>query len=88
MTTPFNIWTQIRASPRSVRYTLYTGVALAATAETSFWANVVYAKYFAGEEDRERADAFLAKCSEAVRGYRARWMVNYGRYWSENLWGL
>jgi len=85
---PFNIWTQIRESKRSIRYTIYTGFALAVTAETTFWANVIYAKWFAGEEDKEKADAFLERFSEAIRGYRARWIVNYGNYWSKHLWGL
>lgn len=85
---PFNIWSQVRSSPRPIRYTIYTGFALAATAETTFWANVIYAKWFAGEEDREKADALLEKLSEAVRGYRARYLVNYGAYWRRTLWGL
>lgn len=71
-----------------MRYTVYTGLALMITAETTFWTNVIYAKWFAGEEDKERADALLERLHDAVRGYRVRWMENYGDYWGGNLWGL
>jgi hypothetical protein len=85
---PFNTWAQVRSFPRSLRYTFYTGLALAATAETSFWANVIYAKWFAGEEDRENANALLWRFSEAVRGYRVRYLVNYTSHYSDGVWGL
>ncbi|KAK3201927.1 hypothetical protein GRF29_164g1093475 [Pseudopithomyces chartarum] len=84
----FSIWTQIRTASRPIRYTVYTGLLLAATAETTFWANIIYAKYFATTQDRERADALLARVHEAVKGYRVRWLINYRNYYSHNLWGL
>ncbi|KAF1966618.1 hypothetical protein BU23DRAFT_560033 [Bimuria novae-zelandiae CBS 107.79] len=83
-----SIWTQIRTSHRRTRYIIYTGIFLAATAETAFWANVVWAKYFARASDRSRADAFLSRCRDAVTEYRARWLKNYTLYWARNLWGL
>ncbi|KAF2246653.1 hypothetical protein BU26DRAFT_606868 [Trematosphaeria pertusa] len=85
---PFNLFAQIRASSRPVRYTIYTGFALLATAETTFWVNVIYAKYFASEEEQEKADQLLERVQLAVKGYRATWMKNYGDYWGANLWGL
>ncbi|KAK7186964.1 hypothetical protein PSPO01_07093 [Paraphaeosphaeria sporulosa] len=85
---PFNIWAQIRSSPRPIRYTLYTASALAATAETTFWLNVIYARWFAGEQDREKADELLERFTEAVRGYRVRYLANYASYYSNGVWGL
>ncbi|KAF1954615.1 hypothetical protein CC80DRAFT_506262 [Byssothecium circinans] len=85
---PFNILAQIRASKRSVRYTVYAGFFLLATAETTFWANVAYAKYFAKGEKRGAADEFLGRVMEGVRGYRRVWLGNYWRFWGEGLWGL
>jgi hypothetical protein len=61
--------------------------AVIATAETTFWTNVIYAKYFAKEGD-ERAGDFLERCREALRGYRQRYLFNYRRYYEANLWGL
>jgi hypothetical protein len=69
------------------RWIIYAGLALAASAETTFWARVIYAKFFAKEDDRA-ADELLMRFGEAIRGYRQRYLVNYRRYHSENLWGL
>lgn len=82
------IWSQISTTPRPIRYTVYTGLLLAASAETTFWANIVYAKYFARTNDRERADALLARVNQAIKGYRVRWLINYENYYNHNLWGL
>lgn len=61
-----------------------------ATAESTFWFNVIKAKYFPSsrEEDQEKAEQFLEDFRAAVRGYRAVWMRNYGRYYGAYTWGL
>ena len=84
----FNLFTQIRKLPRTARYTLYTGFALLVAGETTFWSNIIYAKWFATGEQKEKADLLLERVAEAVRGYRGRWMINYGNYWGANMWGL
>lgn len=73
-----------------MRYTVYAGLGLMATAESTFWYNVIKAKYFpsAREEDQEKDERFLEDFRAAVKGYRAVWMRNYGRYYSAYLWGL
>jgi hypothetical protein len=82
------LFTQITRLPQSARYPLYAGFALVAAGETAFWGNLVYAKWFAKEEQRADAELLLERFREALKGYRARWMVNYGRYWGAALWGL
>jgi hypothetical protein len=84
----FNLFAQIRKLPRPARYTMYTGFALLAVGETTFWSNLIYAKWFAKGEQKEKADLLLERFGEAVRGYRARWMINYGNYWGAVMWGL
>jgi hypothetical protein len=69
------------------RWIVYGSLAVIATAETTFWTNVIYAKYFAKEGD-EQASALLERFQEAIRGYRQRYLFNYGRYYEANLWGL
>ena len=83
-----NIFELVRGSSRPVRYTLYAGFALLASAETTFWARLIWAKFFASKQDKEKADEFMRKVGLFVEGYRRRWIVNYGRYWSDNLWGV
>jgi hypothetical protein len=84
----FNLFAQIKKLPRPARYTLYTGFALLAAGETTFWSNLIYAKWFAKGEQKEKADLLLERFGEAVRGYRIRWMKNYGDYWGAGIWGL
>jgi hypothetical protein len=79
---------QIQSLNRPARYTIYAGFALAAAGESTFWFTVIRAKYFATEEEKERADAFIERCKEAVRGYRRVWLRNYWAYWAGGIWGL
>jgi hypothetical protein len=78
----------MKTLPPAARYTLYTGFALLATGETIFWGNLIYAKWFATGDQKEQADLLLERIGEAVRGYRVRWMQNYGDYWGTGIWGL
>lgn len=89
-TSPFNLWAQIREARPAVRYTVYAGVGLMATAETTFWFNVIKAKYvpYTGEEERENAARFVKDLQAAVKGYRAVWMKNYSRYYGAYIWGV
>jgi hypothetical protein len=82
-----NLFTTIRQLKGPTRYIIFGSLAILATAETTFWVRVIYAKFFAKEDDDE-ANEFLERCWEAVRGYRRVWLPNYWRYWGENLWGL
>lgn len=84
----FNLFAQIKKLPRAARYTLYTGFALLVAGETTFWCNLIYAKWFAKGEQKENADLFLERVGEAVRGYRPRWMTHYRSYYGEGIWGL
>ncbi|KAF1851543.1 uncharacterized protein K460DRAFT_36927 [Cucurbitaria berberidis CBS 394.84] len=86
----FNLLQQIREARPAVRYTVYAGVGLMATAESTFWFNVIKAKYFpsASQDVREKGDEFLDNISSAVKGFRKVWMRNYGRYCGAYLWGL
>ena len=85
-----SLWAQIREARPAVRYTVYAGMALMATAESTFWLNVIRAKYFPPEavHGKEDADAFLQDLRAAIKGYRAVWLVNYDRYYSAYAWGL
>ena len=73
-----------------MRYTVYAGLALMATAESTFWFNVVRAKYFPSQvvEGKEDADRFLQDLRSAVKGYRMVCLANYGRYYGAYAWGL
>jgi len=87
---PFSLWSQIREARPAVRYTVYAGVGLMITAESTFWLNVIRAKYFpsAREDEKEKAERFLRDLQAAVQGFRAVWMENYGRYYGSYVWGL
>jgi hypothetical protein len=85
-----NLWLQIRAAPPAVRYTVYVGLGLMATAETTFWYNVIRAKYFPSKvaEGQEEAARLMADLRAAVKGYRAVWLYNYDRYYGAYIWGV
>jgi hypothetical protein len=59
------------------------------TAETTFWFNVIRAKYFPSKvsEEREEAVRLLDDIGAAVEGLRAVWMRNYNRYYGAYIWG-
>jgi hypothetical protein len=40
-----------------VRYTVYAGLGLMITVESSFWFNIIKAKFFPAKSDEERAKA-------------------------------
>ncbi|CAO2657897.1 Nn.00g071570.m01.CDS01 [Neocucurbitaria sp. VM-36] len=86
----FNLFQQIREARPAVRYTVYAGVGLMATVESTFWFSVIKAKFFpsTSEEDKQKADEFLDRIGSAVKGYRKVWMRNYGRYYGAHLWGV
>ena len=86
----FNLFKLVRDAKPAVRYTVYAGVGLMATVETTFWFHVLRAKFFprASAEEQEKADALLARLNEAMRNYRYVWMANYNRYYSAYMWGL
>ena len=85
-----NLWRQIQEARPAVRYTLYAGFAIMATAESTFWFNVIRAKYFPSTsvEEKEEADQLLERMSSVVKGFRKVWLVNYGRYYGAHLWGV
>ncbi|KAJ4337751.1 hypothetical protein N0V87_004499 [Didymella glomerata] len=84
-----NLWSQIRSARPAVRYTVYGGLGLMVTAETTFWFNVIRAKYFPSKvsEEREEAVRLLDDIGAAVEGLRAVWMRNYNRYYGAYIWG-
>lgn len=86
----FNLWQQIREARPAVRYTVYAGLSLMALVETTFWVNVLEAKFFpsGSEEERAKSDDFLQDLRLVVKGYRAVWMRNYGRYYGAYLFGV
>jgi hypothetical protein len=88
--TSLNLWAQIKEARPAVRYTVYAGLALMVTAESTFWFNVVRAKYFPSKavEGKEEADRFLQDLWNAVKGYRTVWLANYNRYYGAYAWGL
>ena len=61
-----------------------------ATAESTFWFNVIKAKYFPSvrEKEKEKDEQFLRYLGAAVKGYKAVWVRNYGRYYGSYTWGL
>lgn len=87
---PFNLWAQISEARPAVRYTVYAGMGLMVTAETTFWFNVMRAKYFpsAAGDEQDRADLFLQELRAAVNGYHAVWEQNHARYYAAYIWGL
>lgn len=72
-----------------MRYTVYAGLGLMATAETTFWFNVIRAKYFPSQvtEEQEEAARLLGNFRAAIQGYRAVWLRNYDRYYGAYIWG-
>jgi hypothetical protein len=86
----FNLFKLVREAKPAVRYTVYAGLGLMATVETTFWFHVLRAKFFprASEEEQDKADALLRRLSEAMKNYRHVWMANYGRYYGAYVWGL
>ncbi|KAF9691962.1 hypothetical protein EKO04_010087 [Ascochyta lentis] len=88
-TPAFSLWAELKATRPAVRYTVYAGIGLMATAESTFWFNVARAKYFPStqEEEKGKADQFLQELQAAMQGYKAVWMGNYGRYYDAYIWG-
>ncbi|KAI4622766.1 uncharacterized protein J4E87_006333 [Alternaria ethzedia] len=86
----FNLFKLVRDAKPEVRYTVYAGLGLMATVETTFWFHVLRAKFFprASAEEQEKADALLQRLSEAMKNYRHVWMTNYNRYYGAHVWGL
>lgn len=86
----FSLWSEIKSARPAVRYTIYAGVGLMVTAESTFWLNVIRAKYFPSRRDdeKEKAKRLLNNLEAAVKGFRAVWMQNYGRYHASYIWGL
>jgi len=86
----FNLFKLVRDAKPTVRYTVYAGLGLMATVETTFWYHVLRAKFFprASAEEQEKADALLERLSEAMKNYRHVWMANYNRYYGVYVWGL
>jgi hypothetical protein len=77
----------IRELKGPARWVLYCGFGLMVTAESTFWFNVIWAKFFAAEDDVESKE-FLGRLGEAIRGYRHIWLPNYQRYYEAHIWGL
>ncbi|KZM22130.1 hypothetical protein ST47_g6743 [Ascochyta rabiei] len=89
-TPAFGLWAELKETRPVVRYTVYAGIALMATAESAFWFSVARAKYFPStqEEEEGKTDPFLQGLQAAVRGYKAVWMRNYGRCYDAYIWGV
>jgi hypothetical protein len=85
-----NLWSQIREARPAVRYTVYAGLGLMATAETTFWLSVIRAKYFPSSyaEEERKAEQLLESLQAAVKGFRAVWLTNYGKYYGAYTWGI
>jgi hypothetical protein len=86
----FNLFHALRDSRPAVRYTVYAGLALMATVESTFWLTVIKAKFFpaSSEEEKERAEDVLNRLREAIGNARGAWMRNYGRYYGRYVWGV
>ncbi|KAH6853063.1 hypothetical protein BKA58DRAFT_394792 [Alternaria rosae] len=86
----FNLFKLVHEAKPAVRYTVYAGLGLMATVETTFWFHVLRAKSFprASAEEQEKADALLQRLNEAMKNYRHVYMANYGRYYGAHVWGL
>jgi hypothetical protein len=86
----FNLFREVRHARPAVRYTVYAGLGLMATVESTFWLSVIRAKFFpsSSEEDKARDDEFFANAWSALESGRAAWMGNYGRYYGGYVWGV
>ncbi|KAL6705975.1 hypothetical protein ACN47E_006254 [Coniothyrium glycines] len=80
---PPNLLHVIREARPVVRYTVYAGLGLMAAAESTFWYNVLSAKFFPSSnvEEQEKHDRLLDNVRAAIKGFRGVWMNNYGRYY-------
>jgi hypothetical protein len=61
------------------------------TVETTFWLNVLRAKFFPRASEAERLqqdEELLQRLRDAMKSYRHVWMKNYERYYSAYTWGL
>ncbi|EMD87125.1 hypothetical protein COCC4DRAFT_109611, partial [Bipolaris maydis ATCC 48331] len=85
-----NLVHHLREARPAVRYTVYAGLGLMATVESTFWFHVLRAKFFprATQADRQRDDELLDSFKSAIAGVRQAWMGNYQRYYGAHLWGL
>jgi hypothetical protein len=85
-----NLFRLLREARPAVRYTVYAGLGLMATVETTFWFYVLRAKFFprASQQEQQKADALLERVNDAFNSYRCVWMANYGRYYGAYMWGL
>lgn len=85
-----NLWAQIREARPGVRYTVYVGLGLMVTAETTFWLNVIRTKYFPSKvaEEQKEAARFMEDLRAAIKGYRVVWMRTYNRYYGAYIWGV
>jgi hypothetical protein len=86
----FNIFHQIREARPAVRYTVYAGLGLMATVESTFWFQVIRAKFFpsTSEEQQRKNEEFLWRLRSAIKSARMVYIRNYGRYYGAYLWGL
>lgn len=86
----FNLFHAVRGSRPAVRYTVYAGLGLMASVESTFWISLIKAKFFPSnsEEEKQKAEEFLARIREAVADYKATWMPNYWRYYGGYVWGV
>jgi hypothetical protein len=86
----FNLLQQIRASRPAIRYTVYAGLGLMVTVESTFWFHVLKAKFFPSQSAQEKvkSQAFMSNVEEAIVNSRAAWMGNYGRYYAGYVWGV
>lgn len=86
----FSLVKEVRNARPAVRYTIYAGLGLMATVETTFWFNVLKAKFFpsATEEEKDEAEDILSRLREGFAGYKANWMINYGNYYAGYVWGV
>lgn len=86
----FNLFHQLRDARPLVRYTVYVGLGLMATVETTFWFHVLRAKFFprTSKDHHQQDEELLNRMRIAVKGYRHVWMMNYRRYYGAHMWGL
>jgi hypothetical protein len=86
----FSLLHQIRDAHPAVRYTVYAGLGLMVTVESTFWYNVIKAKFFpsASEEEQAKAEEFMESVRKAIAGYKTNWVRNYGRYYGGYVWGV
>ncbi|KAH8728447.1 hypothetical protein GQ44DRAFT_702313 [Phaeosphaeriaceae sp. PMI808] len=87
----FSLLKEVRSAHPAVRYTIYAGLGLMATVESTFWIKVLKAKFFpssSSDEESQKSEEFLASIRGALAGYKAAWMGNYGRYYGGYVWGV